>query len=769
MSERVKVTILGGSALATPKLFEFMGKAGAQAAYDFVLYGRNQERLGLVKSVSESILALTPSLDVQISTSTALEPALEGADYCLNQIRVGGLKGRAMDETFPRQFGIPGEETVGPGGFNNSLRGIPVVLDICRQMERLAPAVKLLNLTNPSSIIQYAIRRYTTVDVIGTCDSPVSLMESIARLLGEPREALQFELAGMHHFGWIAAVKQDGRERLPEVLDRLEEMPKLGADAEIVRAFGAIPATYLKYYLHPDRILAATEGRPIRAHQLMVLAGQMLEDFRRWEPGPPPQTLNQRGAVWYDKIVGPTLLALAEKGTTELVLSVDNEGSLPWLPEEAIVEVPVPIRDGELQQPRPASLPQDVQSMLAQNCAYEMLAAQAIAEEDRDKAMRALLSNLMVSNFNQVRGILSLIWPGEKTHQFESASPQQERNEHKEEQAALKKPSLYYGSDLIESLDPHEESYVLVTMREPWEAAQARFTRQPNQVIFVQALDWYALEALERAIPDVESVVAMGGGTAIDAAKYVAWRRHLPVDAIASITSVDASVTKSIAARAGGHVTYIGYIVPRNVYVDYKLIQSAPARLNRSGIGDIVCAHVALWDWNLAHKHKGEAYDPQAAAGVQAWIDCVAEDAHEIRQVTEKGIRTVMEAFEDISLICRRFGSSRPQEASDHTFAYNAEFQTGKNFLHGELVSLGSFVMARLQNNNPQRLLDIYENSGILWQPVDIGLRRDEFITTLETLNWYQKNFGRRYSILDERKIDEAFIQSVTAQLRFED
>jgi 6-phospho-beta-glucosidase len=769
MSRRIKVTILGGSALATPKLFEFLSKAGAQAAYDFVLYGRNQERLGLVKSVSESILSQTPALDVQISTSTAFEPALEGVDYCINQIRVGGLKGRAMDETFPRQFGIPGEETVGPGGFNNSLRGIPVVLDLCRKMETLAPEVTLLNLTNPSSIIHYAIRRYTSVDVIGTCDSPVSLMESIARLLGVPVEELQFDLAGMHHFGWIAAVKQDGKERLPEVLDRLEEMPKLGTDPEVVRAIGAIPATYLKYYFHPDRILAASEGRTIRAHQLMVLADQMLEDFRRWKPGPAPQTLNQRGAVWYDKIVGPTLLALAEKGNTELVLSVDNAGSLPWLPDEAIVEVPVPIRDGKLQQPRRASLPQDVQSMLARNCAYEMLAAQAIVENDRDKAIRALLANLMVSNFNQVRGILSLIWPGEKTHQFESASSKQEQDGQQEEETALKKPSLYYGPDLIESLDPHEETYVLVTMREPWEAARARFTRQPYQVIFVQELDWYALEALERAIPDVEAVVAMGGGTAIDAAKYVAWRRHLPVDAIASITSVDASVTKSIAARAGGHVTYIGYIVPRNVYVDYRLIQSAPAGLNRSGIGDIVCAHVALWDWKLAHDHKGETYDTQAAASVQAWIDCVAENAMEIRQVSEKGIRTVMEAFEDISLICRRFGSSRPQEASDHTFAYNVEFQTGKNFLHGELVALGSYVMAVLQDNDPQRLLDIYEKSGLRWQPAEIGLTRSEFVTTLETLNWYQKNFGRRYSILDERKIDETFIQTVSAQLRFED
>ena len=126
-----------------------------------------------------------------------------------------------------------------------------------------------------------------------------------------------------------------------------------------------------------------------------------------------------------------------------------------------------------------------------------------------------------------------------------------------------------------------------------------------------------------------------------------------------------------------------------------------------------------------------------------------------------------MEAFEDISLICRRFGSSRPQEASDHTFAYNAEFQTGRSFLHGELVGLGTYVMASLQENDPRFLLDAYARTGLLWQPRDLGLTRDEFVRILRTLNQYQKNFGRRYSILDERKVSEAFIESVAAGLEF--
>ncbi len=761
--DRIKVVILGGSALATPMVFDAMGRLGASQPYDFVLVGRDSERLNLVKRVSDEIISKKTNLDVSTFISTEIEASLEGMDYCINQIRVGGLEGRAFDESFPRQFGIPGEETVGPGGFTNSMRGIPLTLDICRTIEKVAPDAVLLNLTNPSSIVHYAIRRYTSLNVIGTCDSPISLMGMVAGLLGVPVNEIEFELGGMHHFGWITGVKHQGVDRLPELLERADEMPKLGTDPEVIRAIGAIPTYYFKYYFHPDRMLAATEGRPIRAHQLMELSDQILEEYRSWQPGTPPDMLKRRGAGWYDKIVVPALLAFTEKQDKTLVLSTDNNGISAWLPDEAIIEAQVPVKDGVLGKPYSFNPPQDVRAMISQNCAYEMLAAQAIVEQDRDKALRALMANLLVNNFNQARGILNYVWPGEDKASFKSITLQ----EQPKDRDTFKVPSLFYGDDLVENLRLPEDDYAIITMEEPWELVKDRLQHQPTAVFFVHELDWYKLEALERELPEVDAIVALGGGTATDAAKYLAWRRHLPVDAIPSITSVDAAVTKSIAARSGGHVTYIGYIVPRKVYIDFRLIQGAPARLNISGVGDIVCSYTALWDWKLAHDHKGEAYDPKAVQNMQEWLHRILQEGEEIRNVTKEGIKLIMEAFEDISLICRRFGSSRPQEASDHTFAYNAEFQTGKHFLHGELVALGSFVMTSLQGNDTTYLRDVYEKTGLRWLPKDIGLTREEFDKTMSTLNWYQKSFGRRYSILDEQHIDQEFLDKIIDQLKF--
>jgi glycerol-1-phosphate dehydrogenase [NAD(P)+] len=237
--------------------------------------------------------------------------------------------------------------------------------------------------------------------------------------------------------------------------------------------------------------------------------------------------------------------------------------------------------------------------------------------------------------------------------------------------------------------------------------------------------------------------------------------RYLP------ITSVDASVTKSIAARIGGHVTYIGYIVPRNVYVDYQIIKSAPPRLNRSGVGDILCAHTALYDWKLGYDLNGEKYELKAVDDMRQWLKQIEMGAQDIALVKEKGIHIIMEAFADISIICRKFGSSRPQEGSDHTFAYNTEYQTGRSFLHGELVALGALVMANLQNNDPESLRNIYMQTGILWQPRDVGVSKEEFSNILRTLNWYQKNFGRRFTVLNVEKISETFIERMVEELEF--
>jgi len=411
MMKRIKVAVLGGSSLSTPLLVEAIAKGSPQAAYDVVLAGRDAKRLGLVQRVSQELLR-GRAVDVRVSTTLHMEQALEGADFCINQIRPGGLEGRAYDETFPRQFGIPGEETLGPGGFSSAIRSLPVVMDQCRLMEQVAPDVVLLNLTNPCSLLQYAIRRSTKVNVIGLCELPIIMMERIAGVLGVERSELDFDLAGMNHHSWVTSVRQAGQERLPDVLSQIERLPKLGVDPKLVKALGAIPSPFMRFYFHPDRILAETSGKPVRAQELIELGQAMLEDFQQWQPGTggPPASLRTRGAAWYDKIVAPVLLAFAEERDALLPLNIENNGVLPFLPRDAIVETLVEIKRGQMQKPDSVTTPIDLRALLTSHCAFEMLAAQAVMERDREKALRAILSNPLVKSFEQAQKIVEVIF-----------------------------------------------------------------------------------------------------------------------------------------------------------------------------------------------------------------------------------------------------------------------------------------------------------------------------------------------------------------------
>jgi 6-phospho-beta-glucosidase len=760
MQERTKAVVWGGSAVATPELVDVLSREAVGAGpIDLVLVGRTREKLEIVGTLCQR-MAERGEADLSVSFTTDMETALADADYIINQIRVGGMEARAFDESFPRRFGIPGEETVGPGGFANALRTVPVVLNNSQLVEKLAPQAVLLNLTNPSSFVQYAVRRYTNVRVIGVCDSPVSLMEAIAQLLDIPLPELSFSYVGMHHFGWITRVLWRGQDMMPQVLARVDEIPKLEIAPRILQAIGAIPSPYLKYYFHPDRILAKTQGRPTRAKQLIGVQAAMLEQYKSWTLPGKPDALVRRGAVWYRKIVVPVLLAMIKDARQPFIVSVDNGSAIPWLPEDAIVELPAIVGADGAFPLATGEVPADVKAMVQMNAAYEMLTVEAIVERSYKKALRALTVNWMVHNVGQARGILDLIWPegmGKKARVVHEIPDTEE----------IVFPNIVYGSGLLREVPLQGERFVIVTMEEPWELAKGMLPAEPAAVAFVRDMDWDTVESLERAIPVVERVVGIGGGSALDMAKYVAWRRNLPCDLIPSISSVDTFATKSIAVREGGHVRYIGFIVPRDVYVDYDLIRQAPPRLNRAGVGDIISAHTALWDWALAHERRGERYDKGIVAKFRDLLTALDENAPDIQRVSKKGIYFIMDAYSQINLICRRFGSSRPQEGAEHTFAYHAEYITKRPYIHGELVSLGTLVIAAFQDNKGEWVKEILDRCGVLYQPHDLGISQEELVGILRSLNSYSRKHGRRYTVLDDRPLNEDFIEDMCSRLTF--
>jgi 6-phospho-beta-glucosidase len=394
--------------MASPLLIQEFVERKDRAPFEVCLIGRTRSKL---EKVAAAGAALAKKAEVPLTVSYESDPrkGLEGADYILNQIRVGGYKARAYDERFPQQFGILGEETFGPGGMSNALRTIPVVLEYCRIIEEIAPQALMLNLTNPNSFIQYAASRYTNVNIVGVCDSPIGIAENIAAMLNAPLDELWVEYAGMHHFGWVTRVVWKGRDMLPDILQHLSEVPGLPVDAEIAQAIGGIPTSYFKYYYHANRVFEKQKRQEkVRAEQLMELQAQVLRDFENGIDM--PEGLKQRGAHWYGAIVVPVMLAHANNANQVFILNVVNGTTIPWMPPQAIVETPTLVSGHSFVPLQPAEAPLDLQAMTRLNATFEMLWSEAVVEKDYPKALRAMMLNHLVHDLDQAKAILKEIW-----------------------------------------------------------------------------------------------------------------------------------------------------------------------------------------------------------------------------------------------------------------------------------------------------------------------------------------------------------------------
>lgn len=390
----MRIVILGGSASATPELAdalaEWPGGVERRPELEVVLHGRSSERLGLVAAEMRRRVSDISGAPVSIRTETELPTALDGADVVLNAVRIGGLAGRVFDESYPQRHGCPGEETMGPGGLANALRTVPAVRAFWSTVTDVAPTALHINLTNPSGIVVAALEQTFGSRVFSVCDSPVVFCDNIAARLGLPVADARLHYQGMNHMGWW----------LPGDSEELEATVDLatGHEPDAVRAQGAIGAPYVRYYVHPDRILETQLiAAQTRAQQLQHLEAQLLEGYAN-----AASDLPRRGAVWYATAVLPLVDAWFNGSDEVLILGLRNDGRIAGLPERVITEGPVRIpRPGQVEPIGVPPLPPLPAALLAEHAAFEDLAVAATEPEaDRTDRVRAMLANPLVATYD---------------------------------------------------------------------------------------------------------------------------------------------------------------------------------------------------------------------------------------------------------------------------------------------------------------------------------------------------------------------------------
>lgn len=264
---------------------------------------------------------------------------------------------------------------------------------------------------------------------------------------------------------------------------------------------------------------------------------------------------------------------------------------------------------------------------------------------------------------------------------------------------------------------------------------------------------------------DVQSViVGFGGGTALDTAKFLAWRLGRPLVQILTLTSVDAGFTDAVGVRDEGRVRYVGRIVPELVVFDLPLIRSAPKRLNRAGIGDVLSCHTGLFDWRLAvDAGRGQPWDDDLAALGVTLLDELEAAIDDIAEVTDDGVRFLAGAYRRIGAACSWAGHSRFEEGSEHFWAYAYEHATGAHPVHGEIIALAVCALAHVQGNDPDHARRIVERSMARAHPEDLRVERADFQRCLRDLAAYARAEDLDVSVADLRPITESQIDAAWA------
>ncbi|HVH53496.1 MAG TPA: 6-phospho-beta-glucosidase, partial [Actinomycetota bacterium] len=323
-----------------------------------------------------------------------------------------------LDETIPPRFGCIGQETTGPGGFAKALRTVPVVLELAEQTaKRGAPGAWFVDFTNPTGLVTQALldQGYRA---IGLCNVAIGFQRQFAEAFGVEPERVELEHVGLNHLSWERAVRVDGIDRLPEILStRIElvadesEMP-----AELIRALGAVPSYYLHYYYLTDEVIERQRTGRTRAEEVMDIEAGLLELYRDPDLAEKPELLARRGGAFYSEAAAQLIASLHE-GTGDLqVVNVRNDGALPGLPDDAVVEILARIdRDGAHPIPLGPVAP-EMLGLVEHVKAYERLAVHAATSGDRSIALKALMTNPLVRDYRTAVPLLDALLEANREH-----------------------------------------------------------------------------------------------------------------------------------------------------------------------------------------------------------------------------------------------------------------------------------------------------------------------------------------------------------------
>lgn len=329
--------------------------------------------------------------------------------------------------------------------------------------------------------------------------------------------------------------------------------------------------------------------------------------------------------------------------------------------------------------------------------------------------------------------------------------------------------SQRFGRGAVHGLGRELGRFVVASMSVPWQIVEPLIGARPAAVVMVESMELEFIERQAAKLPACDTILAVGGGQAIDLGKFFAWKLGCRLVTVPTIVSVNAFVTPKAAVRRNHQVEYVGHATPDPLVIDYDLLRTAPAELNVAGVGDILSIHTATRDWEIAHAagrdtHRFSADDVRRARQI---VTDTAAAADEIAAQTDVGLQAIVDAYLRINTICLSADHYRTEEGSEHFVFYELEERLKRSFVHGQIVGLGIYLMSRLQANDPVGMTRVMDRLQLGYHPADMQIARADLEASLRNLGQYVVERNHWYSVINERKISEEWIAESLAGLRF--
>ena len=441
----MKIGVIGGAGVRTVIFINGLLKRYQKLSIDeVVLYDIDHEKLAIIGKLCRHVVR-REGKDLVVREVYDPVEAIKGMDYIVTTLRVGGDHSRVVDESVALGNGVIGQETTGVGGFSMAVRTIPVLLAYCELIEKHAPEAWIFNFTNPSGLVTQALHNAGHHRVIGICDAPSSLKYRMCDKLGVTEEEMYVEFFGLNHLSWVKSVQVNGEEIMDKLIaddDFMSSIHELKIfDREVVRQTGMIPNEYLYYYYHREKALAninksdMTRGMtiekvniemmkelgamdidadPEEALQIFLYYMQLRENsYMSIESGSANRPILEKGSLPVPEGMGYAGVMLdciegmqSEEGRT-LVLSILNQGSIPFLSDDDVVEVTCNVSKNGIAPVKQETVPTMCELYIRLIKRYERLTVEAVREGSEEKAIEALMTHPLINSYSLAKKLIA--------------------------------------------------------------------------------------------------------------------------------------------------------------------------------------------------------------------------------------------------------------------------------------------------------------------------------------------------------------------------